>query len=217
MASMPALTTTWYVEVYVLTTVLIDSVGEAVLFERTSCAGENARRPWPTEAWYVILFEQGLFPEYAALAELEARVRDRTRLLIESEGQLRLKVAEEQHMRKQQEIVVDLTSHELRNPLNATWQNAEMVEEALDRLRPVVPPEGLVALDEAQDAIESVRARRSVHHRPLTSLLRLDCAQRCAPDSHRRRCRSLGIHLVDCNTDWTYYRSSISRRSACSY
>ncbi|KZW00758.1 hypothetical protein EXIGLDRAFT_720395 [Exidia glandulosa HHB12029] len=88
--------------------------------------------------------------------ELEARVQDRTKLLIEIESQLRLKVAEEQHMRKQQEIVVDLTSHELRNPLNATWQNAELVEDALERLRPLIPEEGATALNEAQGAIESI-------------------------------------------------------------
>ncbi|KZW00779.1 hypothetical protein EXIGLDRAFT_720404 [Exidia glandulosa HHB12029] len=88
--------------------------------------------------------------------ELEARVQDRTKLLIEIESQLRLKVAEEQHMRKQQEIVVDLTSHELRNPLNATWQNAELVEDVLERLRPLIPEEGIPALNEAQSAIESI-------------------------------------------------------------
>ncbi|KZV99317.1 hypothetical protein EXIGLDRAFT_746258, partial [Exidia glandulosa HHB12029] len=90
------------------------------------------------------------------LLELEARVQDRTKLLIEIESQLRLKVAEEQHMRKQQEIVVDLTSHELRNPLNATWQNAEFVEDMLERLRPLIPEEGIADLNEAQSAIESI-------------------------------------------------------------
>ncbi|KZV98649.1 hypothetical protein EXIGLDRAFT_763323 [Exidia glandulosa HHB12029] len=87
---------------------------------------------------------------------LEARVQDRTKLLIEIEGQLRLKVAEEQHMRKQQDIVVDLTSHELRNPLNATWQNAEFVEDVLEKLRPLIPEEGIAALNDAQSAIESI-------------------------------------------------------------
>lgn len=73
-------------------------------------------------------------------------------------------------MRRQQEIVVDLTSHELRNPLNATWQTTEMVEQALERLRPLVPPEGVVALDEAQDAIESVsRSTVGGHENSLNS------------------------------------------------
>ncbi|KZV96873.1 hypothetical protein EXIGLDRAFT_732173 [Exidia glandulosa HHB12029] len=88
--------------------------------------------------------------------ELEARVQDRTKLLIEIEGQLRMKIAEEQHMRKQQEIVVDLTSHELRNPLNATWQNAELIEDVLERLRPLIPEAGIAALNDAQSAIESI-------------------------------------------------------------
>lgn len=151
-------------------------------------------------------------PEAHAFSELEARVRDRTRLLIESEGQLRLKVAEEQHMRKQQEIVVDLTSHELRNPLNATWQNTEMVEDALERLRPLVPPEGLVALDEAQDAIESVRHYRCNISLRLSSIL-ADCVERRSPDpdcGRRTSCRLRLGHMLT-----RILRFSTFPKSAC--
>jgi len=102
--------------------------------------------------------------------ELEARVHDRTRLLVESESRLQQKVAESEHIRKQQEIVVDLTSHELRNPLNAVWQSAELLEGGLARMRELLaekPPcscpnggSGIAqihsVLEEAEDAVESI-------------------------------------------------------------
>ena len=65
---------------------------------------------------------------------------------------------------------MDLTSHELRNPLNAIWQSAELVEHSLTQMRELLNPmlahnsainesdrtEMHQALEEAEDAIESV-------------------------------------------------------------
>ncbi|KAH7105199.1 hypothetical protein BKA62DRAFT_827312 [Auriculariales sp. MPI-PUGE-AT-0066] len=87
---------------------------------------------------------------------LESRVQERTRLLVESETRLLQQIAESEHMRKQQEIVVDLTSHELRNPLNAIWQNAELVEVALTRLRSRLGKEVSGVLDEADEAVQNI-------------------------------------------------------------
>ncbi|KZV94827.1 hypothetical protein EXIGLDRAFT_766708 [Exidia glandulosa HHB12029] len=88
--------------------------------------------------------------------ELEARVQDRTRLLVESETRLLQQIAESEHMRKQQEIVVDLTSHELRNPLNAIWQNAELIQIALALLRSRTGPDLHGTLEEADDAVQNI-------------------------------------------------------------
>jgi DNA-binding response OmpR family regulator len=87
---------------------------------------------------------------------LESRVQERTRLLVESETRLLQQIAELKHMRKQQEIVVDLTSHELRNPLNAIWQNAELVEVALGRLKSRLGKEAGNVLEEANEAVQNV-------------------------------------------------------------
>lgn len=64
--------------------------------------------------------------------------------------------------------MVDLTSHELRNPLNATWQSAELVEASLQQLRSLVQVESDEkrrrfegVLEEAEDAIESASLRDS--------------------------------------------------------
>lgn len=89
--------------------------------------------------------------------DLEARVQSRTRLLVESEQQLLQKIEESERMRKQQEIVVDLTSHEIRNPLNAIWQNADLIGSVLERLH--VKLEGQPVsqlLKDADDAVQSV-------------------------------------------------------------
>ena len=98
---------------------------------------------------------------------LESRVQERTRLLVESETRLLQQIAESEHMRKQQEIVVDLTSHELRNPLNAIWQNAELVEAALVRLKARVGKEVGGVLEEAAEAIQSVGSAQLSPSLPL--------------------------------------------------
>ncbi|EJD54530.1 hypothetical protein AURDEDRAFT_156314 [Auricularia subglabra TFB-10046 SS5] len=90
--------------------------------------------------------------------DLESQVAERTRELTDSQDLLRKQMNESEHMRKQQEIVVDLTSHELRNPLNAIWQNAELVEAALTRLRTRADGDEKYTgtLDEADEAVRNI-------------------------------------------------------------
>ena len=89
--------------------------------------------------------------------DLEAQVQSRTRLLLESEKQLLERVQESERMRRQQEIVVDLTSHEIRNPLNAIWQNADLIASVLERLHSKLAGQPLLQLlKDGDDAVQSV-------------------------------------------------------------
>ena len=40
--------------------------------------------------------------------------------------------------RRQQELFIDMASHELRNPLSGVWQNAEVVGGSLERISDVI-------------------------------------------------------------------------------
>ncbi|KAH7100384.1 hypothetical protein BKA62DRAFT_640120 [Auriculariales sp. MPI-PUGE-AT-0066] len=88
--------------------------------------------------------------------DLEARVQSRTKLLVESEARLLQQITESEHMRKQQEIVVDLTSHEIRNPLNAIWQNADLIGDVVSRLRRKFGDQATSLLNDADDAVQSI-------------------------------------------------------------
>ena len=91
--------------------------------------------------------------------DLEAQVQSRTHLLVDSEKQLLERIEELERMRRQQEIVVDLTSHEIRNPLNAIWQNADLIASVIERLRTKLVGQPIMQLlKDGDDAVQSVSA-----------------------------------------------------------
>ncbi|ORY77616.1 hypothetical protein BCR35DRAFT_305378 [Leucosporidium creatinivorum] len=98
------------------------------------------------------------------LAVERERAVQQAKLLEEVEG--RRKDAEDQ--KRHQELLIDCTSHEIRNPISAILQNAELTHSSLTRLRStlrnfeargMLPPElqdQLASIDDDVEAVESI-------------------------------------------------------------